>query len=256
MNGPALLEFLEFKISIHNKITFQFTLFSNNKNLLPTRLTNLSYLTHSHTHRKYQVYQPQFPTHSPMCMFVRHIHANTHVHKLLQNLTYNKTNLFNKSSMYQWSTDCSMVNIHLLRYLLCAFQPPQLHLSRLLGGIQGLLGLAVGSSGRICSRSQDNSRGYKCWTARSMLPFPVFNIAPRTMPSLPMISCFTTANFQRFLLFSDYNNLSNLWVGRLLSSCSTMPLTEAANVFPTPSIPHNSFTLLEKLGTFLKIFVC
>ena len=76
------------------------------------------------------------------------------------------------------------------------------------------------------------------------------------MPSLPMISCFTTANFQRFLLFSDYNNLSNLWVGRLLSSCSTLPLTEAVNVFPTPSIPHNSFTLLEKLGTFLKIFVC
>ena len=129
MNGPALLEFLEFKISIHNKITFQFTLFSNNKNLLPARITHLSSLTHSHTHRKYQVYQPQFPTHSPMCMFVRHIHANTHVHKLLQNLTYNKTNLLNKSSMYQWFTDCSIVNLHLLRYLLCAFQPPQLCLS-------------------------------------------------------------------------------------------------------------------------------
>ena len=50
------------------------------------------------------------------------------------------------------------------------------------------------------SRSQDSSRGYNCWMARSIVPFPVFTIqvAARVTLGLPVIRRVTTPSFQRF----------------------------------------------------------
>ena len=51
----------------------------------------------------------------------------------------------------------------------------------------GRNGRACGFNSARCGRglSHENSKGYKCWTSRSMRDFPERNTAPLTTPSVP-----------------------------------------------------------------------
>ena len=72
----------------------------------------------------------------------------------------------------------------------------------LLGVVTLGRGLGTGTSGSL-NRSHDSSIGHNCWTARSRKDFPTLNLAPRTIPSLPLINFTTTPIFHLPLLRSS-----------------------------------------------------
>ena len=72
----------------------------------------------------------------------------------------------------------------------------------LLGVVTLARGLGTGTSGSL-NRSHDSSIGHNCWTARSRKDFPALNLAPRTIPSLPLINFTTTPIFHLPLLRSS-----------------------------------------------------
>lgn len=56
----------------------------------------------------------------------------------------------------------------------------------------------------VCKFSllHDSSRGKKCWTGRSRCDWPAHNLAPRTTPSFPSISCLTIPRGLQFRFLS------------------------------------------------------
>ena len=46
-----------------------------------------------------------------------------------------------------------------------------------------------------------------------------------------------------FLVVLDYDDISNVWVGRLFPSCSTVTFSKTSDVFGCSSFPHDFFTL-------------
>ena len=89
-------------------------------------------------------------------------------------------------------------------------------------------------------RSQDSSRGKRCWIGRSKKDFPALSRTARTTSSFPLIIWSTTPSFHLFLFLSSPLIIHHVSLFQILVSCFVFQIvafTQSSEIFLRPPLP-------------------